>query len=765
MTPVPRLVPALLGALTALTGALAAPGVAAAVCPGGLPSGTCAYTAQSQVGQRTGGVLRFPQAVAVGDDGAVYVADQKTHAITVFNPDGTFRRDYGSSGFKPGEMSSVGGVAVAGDGSVLVTSANRVDRFAKDGSLMRTWGKTGQGVGEFNFGSGGGNDSPAGGGLAVSGNLVYVADSRNDRLQRFTLDGKEGRVLVAPGQLQTPMGVAVRGSRVFVADDQNHRIALFDSGGTYLNDIGDGEGSSGGQLKNPYDVGVDPKGRVFVADDLNQRVVRYSPLSGSTKYRYKARWGSYGTAPGRLAYPRGIAVDKQGLIYVTNTGNDRIDVFDRGGKLLRSMGRSGRGSGQFDTPSGVSADASGIRAVADSVNGRVQFLGPDGSVVSVMGSPSPGPTILPDPVATAFDAQGNAYVLDQRRSRIVVFSRQTGLPVRTIASKGTGFGQLMAPSSLSITPGGTIYVADTGNQRVARFTVAGQPLASLPVVGAPRGVAVTPDAQRIYVSTTKDNRIRTYAPDGTQLNVFGGLGRKIGKLAYPAQISLGPDGDLWVADRGNSRVQRFGPDGERLAAFGSHGTGPGQFLRPDSVAVDCHGTVTVTDTDNNRVQQFALADPPQAPCASLPPVGVPPTPKYPVLPPPDGPAVTVKVLRRSSLLRTRNLPLRVGCDTGCTLTATGTLTPRAKPKRPKRKKGQKKRPPAPKPVVVALRADQQQIAAGSTGLVRLKLSTTSMRRLRKALGRHRGLLAEVQITASGDAGEPTSQTLILKVLK
>jgi tripartite motif-containing protein 71 len=755
--PVFRLLRPLSGAFVALA-ATATP--AAADCPGALPAGTCAYTATAQIGERSGGVLRFPQAVAVGPDGAVYVADQKSHTIQVFNPDGTFRRDLGFAGSKPGQLTSVGGVAVAGDGSVLVTTgANRIDRFAPDGSLLRSWGKTGQGVGEFVFGSGGGNDSPAGGGLAVSGDLVYVADSRNDRIQRFTLDGAEGRVIVEPGQLQTPMGIAVRKTRVLVADDQNHRIAVFDTGGKPLGQIGDGEGSTGGQLRNPYDVALDAAGRVFVADDLNHRVVRYAP---QPLYRYKARWGSYGTAPGTLAFPRGIATDAAGLVYVTNTGNDRIDVFDNGGTLLRSMGRSGRSSGQFDTPAGVAADAGGIRAVADSVNGRVQFLGPDGAVASIMGSPNPGPTILPDPVATAFDADGNVYVLDQRRARIVVFSRQTGLPVRTIASAGSGAGRLLAPSALAITAGGTILVADTGNQRVARFTTAGTVLSDLPVIGTPRGIAVTPDGSRTYVSTASDNRIRAYDQNGTQLAEFGGLGTKIGKLLSPAQLSLDGAGNVWVADRGNSRVQQFGPDGERLAAFGGRGTGPGQFLRPESVAVDCHGTVTVSDTDNNRVQQFTLAAPPQVACASLPPLGVPPTPKYPVLPAPDGPQLKIKVLRTTSLLRTRSLPLTLGCDTACTVTATAVLTPRAAPRKPpKPKKGKPK--PAPRRVVITLGTPERRIAAGSTGLIRLTFTKADAAKLKKALGKYRGLLAEVQLTASGDAGDPTSQTLNLKL--
>ena len=132
-----------------------------------------------------------------------------------------------------------------------------------------------------------------------------MADTGNDRVQRFTLDGGHGAEIVPPGTLANPRGLAVRRTRLFVADDQHHRLVVFDTGGHLLRAIGQA-GSGPGQLNFPYGVATDAAGRVFVADDLNHRVVRFS--SGPL-YPYKGRWGSYGTAPGRLAYPRGIAVD------------------------------------------------------------------------------------------------------------------------------------------------------------------------------------------------------------------------------------------------------------------------------------------------------------------------------------------------------------------------------------------------------------------------------------------------------------------------
>ena len=739
--PILRVARAIVPALVLL--ALSAP-PASADCPGGSPA--CVYTASSQIGQRSGGVLRFPQAISIGPDGSVFVGDQGSHVVQVFAPDGSFRREVGVAGNRRGELTSVGAVAAVADGSVIVADGtNRLQRFGVDGSVLNAWGRPGNGVGEFHFGAGGGNDAGAGGGLAVAGDMVYVADSGNDRIQRFTLDGGHGAVIVPPGQLAFPKGLSVRKTRLAVADDQHHRIVVYDTGGKVLKVVGAGPGRKPGQLNAPYGVALDSAGRLFVADDLNHRVVRYS---GAPNYPYKGRWGSYGNSRGQLAYPRSLATDALGNVYVANTGNDRVDVFDRGGTLLRSFGSSGRATGQFDAPAGVAADISGIRAVADSINGRVEFLNPDGSIATVWGSPAPGPTILPRPVAVAFDAAGNAYVLDQRRARIVVFSRTTGLQMRTIATQGTGPGQLLEPSALAIA-GTTISVADGGNRRIARFTTAGDYLGATTGVGKGRGIAVTPDGSRTYLATT-NNRITVYGPTGSELDDFGGDGSALGKLNAPAQLALDGVGNLWVADKGNNRVQQFGPGGERLATFGQRGIGPGQFIHPTGVSVDCHGLVTVTDTDNNRVQQFLLAAPAPVACAPLPALGSPPAPKLPTLPTPDGPQIGFRVLRSTRLLTARSVPIRVGCDTACTLVASGSVSQAGKPR-----KGHKR-------ATVALATTKLQIAAGDTEIVRLTLTRRQMATLRRALRGLRGLSVTLQVTATASVGQPTEQSKRLK---
>jgi DNA-binding beta-propeller fold protein YncE len=744
-----RLLPSLIAA-----GALLLPATAAqADCPGS-SSASCPYTATTQTGARGGGVLRFPQAVAVGPDGNVYVTDQGSHLVQKFTPAGQWLQDIGAAGTRPGELSAIGAIAVTGDNQVVVADggSNRIVRFnAGSGDLIGSWGGPGTSLGKFHFGAGGGNDAAAGGGLAAAGSTLYIVDTGNDRVVRFAADGNNGSEIVPPGTLQNPRGVAVRATRMLVADDQHHRVAAFDTGGHLLASIGAGQGAGPGQLNFPYGVAMDPQGRVFVADDMNQRIVRYS--TPATKYQYKARWGSYGTAPGQLAYPRGVATNNSGELFVANTGNDRVDVFDASGTLKRSFGTSGRASGQFDAPLGVAADPSGIRAVTDSVNGRVQLLNPDGTVASIWGSPNPGPTILPNPVAVALDGAGNGYVLDSRRSRIVFFDRASATSPRTIGSEGSGPGQLSAPQALSIDAAGNIAVADYGNDRIARFTFQGQYLGSFPTEASPRGVAVTPDGSKFYVADSA-NHIRVYDSSGTELDDFGGTGSKLGKLNAPAQIALDPSGNLWVADRGNNRVQEFGPNGERLLALGGRGTTDGTFIHPTGVSVDCNNKLTVTDTENNRVSTFQLTQPVSSGCATLPPPGGPPALKFPTLPEPLGPQLSVKILRKAGIVTARNLPVRIGCDTTCDLTATATIVQRGKPHTVG--KGKKKK--VVKPVSIALEPVKVNIPAGTSKIVRLTITKTQAKTIKKALAGRKGLDVTLQLEATAAAGQPTSET-------
>jgi len=145
------------------------------------------------VGQRAEGVLRFPEAVAVDVLGDVYVADQLGYVVQKFTAAGAFETEWGSYGGGHGQFGPIGGLATDAAGNVYVvdSSHERIEKFGPDGEYIKDWGGRGSELGEFDFGSSQNPSQPPGGGIAVAGNHVYVADSHNNRIERFNLEGGE----------------------------------------------------------------------------------------------------------------------------------------------------------------------------------------------------------------------------------------------------------------------------------------------------------------------------------------------------------------------------------------------------------------------------------------------------------------------------------------------------------------------------------------------------------------------------------------------
>ena len=110
------------------------------------------------------------------------------------------------------------------------------------------------------------------------------------------------------------------------------------------------------------------------------------------------------------------------------------------------------------------------------------------------------------------------------------------------------------------------------------------------------------DEDNLYVTDSRNSRVQKFTKDGRFLAKWGSFGAGEGELDLPWGITIDPEGNVFVADWRNDRVQKFTPDGEFLASYGSSGTEYGQFDRPASVAVDRDGDIYVADWRNNRVQ-------------------------------------------------------------------------------------------------------------------------------------------------------------------
>ena len=247
-----------------------------------------------------------------------------------------------------------------------------------------------------------------------------------------------------------------------------------------------------------------------------------------------------------------------------------------------------------------------------------QFVGsstnPPPTYVLSFGSSSSDPTNnLRFPGGVTVDAVGNVYVSDTHNNRIQKFTGR-GVYLSQWGCGGTNAGCFDYPQGLATDSSGNVYVADTHNNRVQKFTASGAFInqwgnwgSNAGEFDSPYSVAVDP-AGNVYVADAHNDRIQKFSPEGAYLNEFGRSGADAGQLDQPKSVAIDRSGNVYVADTGNKRVQQFSSDGVYLREWGSYGRLPGQFDLPHDLAVDPWGNVYVADADgnshNNRIQMF-----------------------------------------------------------------------------------------------------------------------------------------------------------------
>ncbi|MFQ5552182.1 MAG: 6-bladed beta-propeller [Candidatus Methylomirabilales bacterium] len=208
-------------------------------------------------------------------------------------------------------------------------------------------------------------------GLALnSQGTLFVSDTKLDRVFGYS---EKGEVVVAigkKGEFYNPAGISVdpKTDRLYVSDPGRHVIRVYDSrDGRFLFAIGE-RGPAEGQFNFPTNVFV-RHGKLYVTDTGNFRVQIFD-LDG----KFLKAFGTIGDIPGRFARPKGVAVDSEGHIYVTDAAFDNFQVFDENGKLLLFVGGAGASPGRFHLPAGIYIDDDDRIFVADQYNYRVQVF-------------------------------------------------------------------------------------------------------------------------------------------------------------------------------------------------------------------------------------------------------------------------------------------------------------------------------------------------------------------------------------------------------
>jgi len=180
-------------------------------------------------------------------------------------------------------------------------------------------------------------------------------------------------------------------------------------------------------------------------------------------------------------------------------------------------------------------------------------------------------------------------------------------------------GLFQSPRNVAVSPDGTIYIADSGNHRIVHLSADGETLhtwgtysligdgesAALGTFNEPWGIAVDSEGY-IYIADTWNHRVQKFTPGGEALTAWGQFGQAETSAAFwgPREIAVDAEDHIYVTDTGNKRIAIFTSDGDFITSLGEIGMGPGQFDEPVGIAIDAQGNLYVADTWNQRVQVF-----------------------------------------------------------------------------------------------------------------------------------------------------------------
>ena len=193
----------------------------------------------------------------------------------------------------------------------------------------------------------------------------------------------------------------------------NKRIGKVTMDQEFLGDFGRGD------FTWPAALAVDSRNHLYCSDEHEDTITEYDADGEKL-----GKWGSSGSAEGKLSMPSGIAFDSENHLFIVDSGNHRIQKFTSQGDFISSWGTNGSGSGEFEDPWGITVDSSGYVYVADWGNNRVQKFSGEGEYIQSFGVEYPEEMRLDHPSDVAVDSEGDVYVVDWGNKRVQIFDSE-----------------------------------------------------------------------------------------------------------------------------------------------------------------------------------------------------------------------------------------------------------------------------------------------------------------------------------------------------
>ncbi len=444
------------------------------------------------------------------------------------------------------------------------------------------------------------------------------------------------------------------------------------AGGTTF--TGDGGPATEATLFSPQQMVVDSGGNIFFTDANNNRIRKINAATGViTAVAGNGQIGFSGDGgpaiAASLAFPRGIAIDTAGNLYIADTANSRVRKISAATGIITTI--AGRGLGPLagdggpatqatlNAPRAVAVDGAGNLLIADTSNHRIRKVDAKTGIITTIAGTDPGfagdngpatAAALTSPRGLTVDASGNIFVADTFNHRIRRIDAVSRI-ITTVAGSGqSGFSgdsqsasaaMLNSPGGITVDVAGNLFIGDTSNHRVRRVdastgiitTVAGTGVADFSgdngpatraALSSPYGVA-TDGAGNLLIVDQGNSRIRkvsagtitTVAGNGQQSFLGDGGPATAANLLSPQGIAVDSSGNPFIADTDNQRIRRVASVSGIITTVA--GTGVAGFSaddifaasaalnNPRAVAIDGSGNLFIAETGNSRIRKVNSA--------------------------------------------------------------------------------------------------------------------------------------------------------------
>jgi DNA-binding beta-propeller fold protein YncE len=302
--------------------------------------------------------------------------------------------------------------------------------------------------------------------LVLLGAGLFVAlKGEGERPIAGQIQAVAGRKGTGAGEMESPRGIAVGpDGDVVVADMMNNRVLRFGADGVFKSVIGKPTAIKGkaraGELEEPSGVAVDRQGFVYVADTWNGRIQKFDPKGKQV--------AEYGGVKYTFYSPRNVAVDLQGNIYVADTGNSQVKVIDPNGKLVKSVGMKGNGGEGFNEVFGLAINSKGELFAADPGNRRIHKFGPGPDFKFLKEKKVPGwqlnPPVWPH---LAVDAQDHVIAVDNGGKKLWVYDSELNY-LGTVGAPA-GLEGVGSPMGIAAASDGGLWLSDAGANRLVKL--------------------------------------------------------------------------------------------------------------------------------------------------------------------------------------------------------------------------------------------------------------------------------------------------------